>query len=229
MSRFVEDIRQARTQRTLPERFRPADVRRACPGWADHIRRVLAQVSRRQPRWLHALLRAARGRVVQLDRRRPAQIVQSLTVRSTRPALTMALINMRGQNPRTSAVETTAIITAAVRCRGSRGGAGESEVAQVAAVMPPRVNWHSTAANSAVCYTLASASPSPARPARRCGSQRHARLIDALRTSVSVRSKSARDLTSAWEFLERFVCLLPDPGRRVVAKGFDARFAPGSH
>ena len=35
MSRFVEDIRQARTQGTLPERFRSADVRRACPGWAD--------------------------------------------------------------------------------------------------------------------------------------------------------------------------------------------------
>jgi hypothetical protein len=35
MSRFVDDIRRARAQATLPERFRPADVRSACPGWAD--------------------------------------------------------------------------------------------------------------------------------------------------------------------------------------------------
>ncbi|WP_156077286.1 hypothetical protein [Saccharothrix sp. NRRL B-16314] len=35
MSRFVEDIRRARSQGVLPERFRPADVQKACPGWAD--------------------------------------------------------------------------------------------------------------------------------------------------------------------------------------------------
>jgi hypothetical protein len=34
VSRFVEDIRTARVQGTLPERFRPADLRAACPGWA---------------------------------------------------------------------------------------------------------------------------------------------------------------------------------------------------
>ena len=34
MSRFVEDIRQASRRGKLPERFRGADVRRACPGWA---------------------------------------------------------------------------------------------------------------------------------------------------------------------------------------------------
>lgn len=36
MSRFVEDIRQARARGTLPKRFRPADLRSACPGWAEH-------------------------------------------------------------------------------------------------------------------------------------------------------------------------------------------------
>jgi hypothetical protein len=36
MSRFVEDIRRARAQGRLAERFRPDDVRQACPGWADH-------------------------------------------------------------------------------------------------------------------------------------------------------------------------------------------------
>ena len=34
MSRFVDDIRQARRQGKLPEHFRGSDVRRACPGWA---------------------------------------------------------------------------------------------------------------------------------------------------------------------------------------------------
>jgi hypothetical protein len=34
-SRFVGDIRTARRQLRLPERFRADDVRRACPGWAD--------------------------------------------------------------------------------------------------------------------------------------------------------------------------------------------------
>ena len=36
VSRFVEDIRRASRQGRLPARFRPNDVRRACPGWADH-------------------------------------------------------------------------------------------------------------------------------------------------------------------------------------------------
>ena len=35
MSCFVEDIRQAKRQGKLPERFRNADVRKACPGWAE--------------------------------------------------------------------------------------------------------------------------------------------------------------------------------------------------
>ncbi|MCC8246973.1 hypothetical protein [Saccharothrix luteola] len=34
VSRFVEDIRRARVEGLLPERFRPSDVRKACPGWA---------------------------------------------------------------------------------------------------------------------------------------------------------------------------------------------------
>ena len=34
MSRFVDDIRQARRHGKLLERFRGSDVRRACPGWA---------------------------------------------------------------------------------------------------------------------------------------------------------------------------------------------------
>ena len=34
VSRFVEDIRRARAAGRLGERFRAADVRRACPGWA---------------------------------------------------------------------------------------------------------------------------------------------------------------------------------------------------
>ena len=36
VSRLVADIRRARAQGRLPDRFKPADVRRACPGWADH-------------------------------------------------------------------------------------------------------------------------------------------------------------------------------------------------
>jgi hypothetical protein len=36
VSRFVEDIRRARANGRLGDRFRPEDVRRACPGWADH-------------------------------------------------------------------------------------------------------------------------------------------------------------------------------------------------
>ena len=36
MSRFVDDVRRARARGDLPELFKPGDVRRACPGWADH-------------------------------------------------------------------------------------------------------------------------------------------------------------------------------------------------
>jgi hypothetical protein len=36
MSRLMLGIDAARRNGRLPERFRPADVRRACPGWADH-------------------------------------------------------------------------------------------------------------------------------------------------------------------------------------------------
>ncbi|HEY3684229.1 MAG TPA: hypothetical protein VGL93_14430 [Streptosporangiaceae bacterium] len=36
MSRFMADIRQARYEGRLPERFHPTDVRQACPGWAEH-------------------------------------------------------------------------------------------------------------------------------------------------------------------------------------------------
>lgn len=35
MSRFVDDIRRARRQGDLRGKFRSADVRRACPGWAN--------------------------------------------------------------------------------------------------------------------------------------------------------------------------------------------------
>lgn len=35
MSRFVVDICRARSRGKLPERFRAADVRKACPGWAE--------------------------------------------------------------------------------------------------------------------------------------------------------------------------------------------------
>ena len=35
MSRFVDDIRRARRESRLPERFCAKDIRRACPGWAD--------------------------------------------------------------------------------------------------------------------------------------------------------------------------------------------------
>ena len=32
----MDDIRRARTDGRLPERFRRDDVRQACPGWAEH-------------------------------------------------------------------------------------------------------------------------------------------------------------------------------------------------
>ena len=34
MSHFVKDIRKARREGRLPERFRAADVKKACPEWA---------------------------------------------------------------------------------------------------------------------------------------------------------------------------------------------------
>jgi hypothetical protein len=43
----VEDIRQALHRGDLPERFRPSDVRRACPGWADHTYGVFLPKHRR--------------------------------------------------------------------------------------------------------------------------------------------------------------------------------------
>ncbi len=36
MSKFVEDVRAAVSGGRLGDRFRPDDIRRACPGWADH-------------------------------------------------------------------------------------------------------------------------------------------------------------------------------------------------
>jgi hypothetical protein len=47
MSRFVEDIRWAMARGDLPHRFRPSDVRRACPGWADHTYGVFLPKHRR--------------------------------------------------------------------------------------------------------------------------------------------------------------------------------------
>ncbi|HWG12853.1 MAG TPA: hypothetical protein VG268_06245 [Streptosporangiaceae bacterium] len=47
MSRFVEDIRRAVASGNLPQRFRPADARRACPGWADHTYGVFLPKHRR--------------------------------------------------------------------------------------------------------------------------------------------------------------------------------------
>jgi hypothetical protein len=47
MSRFVEDVRRAVARGDLPRRFRPDDVRRACPGWADHTYGVFLPTHRR--------------------------------------------------------------------------------------------------------------------------------------------------------------------------------------
>ena len=47
MSRFVGDVRSARRAGKLPERFRPDDVRRACPGWAHHTYGVFLPKHRR--------------------------------------------------------------------------------------------------------------------------------------------------------------------------------------
>ena len=35
MNRIIDDIREARRPDKLPKCFRAADVRRACPGWAE--------------------------------------------------------------------------------------------------------------------------------------------------------------------------------------------------
>jgi hypothetical protein len=43
----VDDIRRARRIGVLPERFRPADVRSACPGWADRTYGVFLPKHRR--------------------------------------------------------------------------------------------------------------------------------------------------------------------------------------
>ena len=47
VSRLVEEIRLARRRGDLPERFRPADVRRTCPGWADRTYGVFLPKHRR--------------------------------------------------------------------------------------------------------------------------------------------------------------------------------------
>lgn len=47
MSRFVDDLRRARGEGRLPTNFRPEDVRRACPGWADHTYGVFLPKHRR--------------------------------------------------------------------------------------------------------------------------------------------------------------------------------------
>lgn len=40
VSRFVDDVREARADGRLDDRFRPDDVRRTCPGWARHTYEV---------------------------------------------------------------------------------------------------------------------------------------------------------------------------------------------
>jgi hypothetical protein len=47
MSRFAEDVRRAVARGDLPQRFRPDDVRRACPGWANHTYGVFLPKHRR--------------------------------------------------------------------------------------------------------------------------------------------------------------------------------------
>jgi hypothetical protein len=47
VSRFVDDIVQARRSGALAVRFRPADVRRACPGWAERTYSVFLPKHRR--------------------------------------------------------------------------------------------------------------------------------------------------------------------------------------
>jgi hypothetical protein len=47
MSRFVNDIRDAVHCGDLPERFRPDDLRKACPGWAERTYGVFLPKRRR--------------------------------------------------------------------------------------------------------------------------------------------------------------------------------------
>jgi hypothetical protein len=47
VSRFVAHIRAAVRDGRLPRRFRPNDVRRACPGWADRTYSVFLPKHRR--------------------------------------------------------------------------------------------------------------------------------------------------------------------------------------
>jgi len=47
MHRLVNDIRRAVARGDLPQSFRAADVRRACPGWADHTYGVFLPKHRR--------------------------------------------------------------------------------------------------------------------------------------------------------------------------------------
>jgi hypothetical protein len=47
MSRLMNDIRSAARRGDLPARFRPADVRAACPGWAEQTYRVFLPKHRR--------------------------------------------------------------------------------------------------------------------------------------------------------------------------------------
>jgi hypothetical protein len=47
VSRLLEDIKAARQRGKLPKRFRPGDVRLACPGWADHTYGVFLPKHRR--------------------------------------------------------------------------------------------------------------------------------------------------------------------------------------
>lgn len=47
MSRFILDIRKARKERRLPQRFFPKDVRDACPGWAEKTYHVFLPKHRR--------------------------------------------------------------------------------------------------------------------------------------------------------------------------------------
>ena len=46
MSGFVDDIRRALDEGWLPERFRGADVKQACPGWAERTYTVFLRKHR---------------------------------------------------------------------------------------------------------------------------------------------------------------------------------------
>ena len=47
MSRFVSDIRKARREGRLLQRFYPKDVQKTCPGWADKTYHVFLPKHRR--------------------------------------------------------------------------------------------------------------------------------------------------------------------------------------